>query len=107
MGKKRIIVIEAEPGRTFDELGCPGGRVMRSATGPPLSVFTSPGAVDDCKAMVDGRGAVAGWLHGTDCLISRSIAAAMAAELPKGSPIELRCARRAAGGAFEKMQVPG
>jgi hypothetical protein len=106
MSGKKIIVIEPEPGRTFEELRCGGGRVLRSPTGPPLSVFTSRGAVTDCLAMVDGDDNVLGWLHGTDCSMSRTIGAAQDDGLPTGAPLAMKCARREAGGVFETMRVP-
>jgi len=97
-----IVTIEPKWGRSFAELGCPDAHILTGD--PPLGIYRIPHRVDDCKAMMDPLGIHIGWLHGTDCEVTRSIAA----NLDNRDPfIVAQCARQAAGGLFEYITIGG
>ncbi|MGV0788673.1 hypothetical protein ABQF33_17330 [Mycolicibacterium sp. XJ2] len=95
----------AQVSRQLQSYGLADGPMIEMPVADGLSryfaAYRLPGVTTDCKLIVDGVAPLA-FLHGTDCNMVRAIAKDM--RTGTQSPFEF-CDRRAAGGAFEKIDI--
>jgi hypothetical protein len=101
---KSVTLVEAAEGWTPATLGLPDTYSLVADGKPELAVFSFPGALLDCRIVVDATGAPAAWIHGTDCAMTKAVRASI--NKRDDAPLLPECTRRARGGSFRTMPLP-
>jgi hypothetical protein len=101
---KSVTIIEPAEGWTLARLSLPTTYSLRAEGRPELGVFSFPGALFDCRIIVDATGEPAAWVHGTDCTLTKAVRASM--DERESAPFLPECARRAQGGSFRTIRLP-